>query len=82
VARTASSAPAEKLGGSFEEQAAAISASVGGPWMTRSEARALNNLPPLPEVDELLALLNVTQGGLASPPGSDMRIGPKAVAAA
>jgi HK97 family phage portal protein len=58
---------AEKLRGSFEEQAAAISSSVGGPWMTRSEARALHNLSHLPEADELITPLNVTQGGLASP---------------
>lgn len=56
-----------KMQGSFEEQAAAISASVGGPWMTRSEARALYNLPELPEADELIVPMNVTQGGLASP---------------
>jgi len=58
---------AEKLRGSFEEQAAAISSSVGGPWMTRSEARAMNNLGHLPEADDLITPLNVTQGGLASP---------------
>lgn len=56
-----------KMQGSFEEQAAAISASVGGPWMTRNEARALNNLPDLPEADELIVPLNVVTGGLASP---------------
>lgn len=58
---------AEKLRGSFEEQAAAISASVGGPWMTRSEARARHNLPHLDEADELIVPLNVSAGGLASP---------------
>lgn len=58
---------AEKLRGSFEEQAAAISSSVGGPWMTRSEARARHNLPHLTEADELITPLNVTAGGLASP---------------
>lgn len=56
-----------KLAGSFEEQAAAISSSVGGPWMTRTEARAMFNLPHLPEADELITPLNVTAGGLASP---------------
>lgn len=56
-----------KMQGSFEEQAAAISASVGGPWMTRNEARALSNLPALPEADDLIVPLNVTKGGLASP---------------
>lgn len=58
---------AEKLRGSFEEQAAAISASVGGPWMTRNEARALHNLPALDEAEDLITPLNVVQGGLASP---------------
>ena len=58
---------AEKLRGSFEEQAAAISSSVGGPWMTRSEARAMHNLPHLDDADELITPLNVTAGGLASP---------------
>jgi len=58
---------AEKLRGSFEEQAAAISSSVGGPWMTRSEARARHNLPHLDEADELIVPLNVLAGGLASP---------------
>jgi HK97 family phage portal protein len=57
----------EKQRGSFEEQAAAISSSVGGPWMTRSEARALYNLPHVPEADELIVPLNVVEGGLSSP---------------
>lgn len=56
-----------KMQGSFEEQAAAISASVGGPWMTRNEARALNNLPSLPDAEDLIVPLNVVTGGLASP---------------
>lgn len=56
-----------KMQGSFEEQAAAISASVGAPWMTRAEARALNNLPEVDGADELIVPLNVTKGGLASP---------------
>jgi HK97 family phage portal protein len=56
-----------KMQGSFEEQAAAISASVGGPWMTRNEARALNNLPALAEAEDLITPLNVVTGGLASP---------------
>ncbi len=57
----------KKMQGSFEQQAAAISASVGGPWMTRNEGRALYNLPDLPEAEELVVPLNVTEGGLASP---------------
>lgn len=57
----------EKLRGSFEEQAAAISSSVGGPWMTRDEARSLFNLPHVPGGSELIVPLNVLEGGLASP---------------
>lgn len=57
----------KKMQGSFEAQAAAISASVGGPWMTRNEARALQNLPDLDEAADLIVPMNVTQGGLASP---------------
>jgi HK97 family phage portal protein len=57
----------KKMQGSFEQQAAAISASVGGPWMTRSEGRALYNLPHLDDADELVVPMNVTAGGLASP---------------
>lgn len=56
-----------KMQASFEEQAAAISASVGGPWMTRQEARALHNLPEVDGADELIVPLNVSIGGLASP---------------
>lgn len=56
-----------KMQGSFEAQAAAISSSVGGPWMTRNEGRALYNLSDLPEAEELITPLNVTAGGLASP---------------
>jgi HK97 family phage portal protein len=57
----------KKLQGSFEAQAAAISASVGGPWMTRNEGRALYNLPELDEAQDLIVPMNVTEGGLASP---------------
>lgn len=58
---------AEKLQGNFEEQATAMQASVGGPWMLRSEARAMMNLPEIDGADELIVPLNVTQGGQASP---------------
>lgn len=61
---------AEKLQGSFEEQASALQTSVGGPWMTRAEARARLNLPPLDGADELIVPLNVTAGGQASPTDS------------
>jgi phage portal protein BeeE len=35
----------EKLQGSFEEQTSALQSSVGRPWMTANEARALRNMP-------------------------------------
>lgn len=57
----------EKLQGSFEERAAAGSTAVGGPWMTRNEQRALDNLPAVDGGDELITPLNVTAGGQASP---------------
>lgn len=57
----------EKLRGSFEEQAAVLQSSVGAPWMTRNEARALQNLPAVDGGDELVTPLNVLEGGQASP---------------
>ena len=62
----------EKLKGSFEERASIIQASVGGPWMTRNEARADNNLPPIEGGDELIVPLNVVEGGQASPQDTHM----------
>ena len=56
-----------KLEGSFEERAAVLQSSVGGPWMTRNEARAMNNMPAIEGGDELIVPLNVIEGGLASP---------------
>ena len=55
-----------KLQGSFEEQATALQSAVGGPWMSRPEARALMNMPRDPDGD-LITPLNVIVGGLASP---------------
>lgn len=63
----------EKLKGSFEERASILQTSVGGPWLTRNEARADNNLPPLDGGDELIVPLNVITGGQASPTDSDGR---------
>lgn len=57
----------EKLTGSFEERAASIQTSVGAPWMTRNEARALDNRPPIEGGDELVQPLNVTQNGDQNP---------------
>jgi HK97 family phage portal protein len=58
----------EKLQGSFDEQTAALQSSVGRPWMTANEARALWNLPALDgDANELVTPLNVLVGGLSSP---------------
>ena len=62
----------EKLKGSFEERASILQSAVGGPWMTRNEARADNNLPPLVGGDDLIVPLNVTEGGQASPQDTHM----------
>lgn len=62
----------EKLKGSFEERASILQASVGGPWMTRNEARADNDMPPLDGGDELIVPLNVVEGGQASPQDTHM----------
>ena len=64
----------EKLKGSFEERAQILQAAVGGPWMTRDEARADNNLPPLPDGQgsQIITPLNVVEGGQASPQDTHM----------
>lgn len=56
-----------KMRGDFESQAAAASTATGGPWMTRNEIRARNNLPRVEGGDDLIVPMNVTEGGLASP---------------
>lgn len=56
-----------KMMGSWKEESEVTSRAVGGPTMTRNEARARRNLPPLPGGDELIVPLNVTEGGKASP---------------
>lgn len=58
---------AEKLQGNFEEQAASMSRSIGAPWMTRNEGRALVNLPAILGGDDLVTPLNVLIGGQSSP---------------
>jgi hypothetical protein len=58
---------AEKMRGSFEEQAEAASTATGRPWMTVNEQRARFNLPQIEGGDSLITPLNVTEGGLASP---------------
>jgi len=62
----------EKLKGSFEERASILQASVGAPWLTRNEARADNNLPPIEGGDDLIVPLNVLTGGQASPQDTHM----------
>lgn len=70
---------AEKLKGSFEEQATALQTATGAPWLLRNEARARLNLPPVDGGDQLVTPLNVLTGGQASPrdtappPGSASR---------
>ena len=57
-----------KLAASFDEQAAVLSSSVGRPWMTADEARALENMPALGgDAAALVTPLNVLVGGQASP---------------
>ena len=56
-----------KLQGSFEERAQVMQSSVGAPWMTRNEARAMLNLPAIDGGDELVTPLNVLTGGQSSP---------------
>lgn len=58
---------AEKLRGSFEEQAQQLQTSVGAPWLSRNEARARMNLPSVDGGDDLVVPLNVLIGGQASP---------------
>ena len=65
----------EKLKGSFEERASILQSAVGGPYMTRNEARADSNLPPVDGGDELIVPLNVLTGGQASP--TDTHMDPK-----
>jgi HK97 family phage portal protein len=71
---------AEKLSGSFEEQATSLRALVGAPVMTRNEGRARLNLPAAddPGADELVRPLNTTdtpgaegRGVQTPPPAGD-----------
>lgn len=55
------------MNGSFAEQAQILSTSIGGPWLTRNEGRAKQNLPSVDGGDELITPLNVLTGGQASP---------------
>ena len=62
---------AVKLQGSFEERAGVLQSAVGGPWMTRDEARAQFNLPHIEGADKLIVPLNVLEGTVASPNDTD-----------
>lgn len=57
----------EKLSGSFEERADQIQKSVGAPWLTINEARALDNRQPVDGGDDLVRPLNTTQNGDQNP---------------
>jgi HK97 family phage portal protein len=61
---------AEKMKGSFEEQATSLQTAVGAPWLTRNEARSRQNLPQVDGGDALVTPLNVLVGGQASPTDS------------
>ena len=52
----------EKLKGSFEERASILQSAVGGPYMTRNEARADMDLPPIDGGDDLIVPLNINNG--------------------
>ena|GEM_PF-293903 len=61
---------AEKLRGNFEEQASAMAASIGRPWMTADEGRALMNMSSLGgDAEHLVTPLNVLvdSGGETDP---------------
>lgn len=58
---------AEKLRGSFEARAASLQTSVGGPYLTVNEARAMDNRTPIEGGDQLIRPLNVTQNGDQNP---------------
>lgn len=60
---------ASKLAGSFEEQVTTLVGATGGPFMTRAEARARQNLPHIEGTDDLILPLNLADPA-AQPAGS------------
>lgn len=56
-----------RLRATFTERVKSYQSAGGGPWLTRAEIRARENLEFLDGTDELIVPLNVTEGGLASP---------------
>jgi hypothetical protein len=53
----------QKLRGSFEQNAAIMATTAGGPVVTVNEARARLNLPPIPGGDDIFVPLNSIRGG-------------------
>jgi HK97 family phage portal protein len=71
---------AEKLKGSFEEQARALQVLVGRPVMTPNEGRARLNLPTIAGGDELVTPLNMTIATDApTPPPDEAEHAPRGV---
>jgi HK97 family phage portal protein len=68
---------AEKLKGSFEDQARAIQVLVGRPVMTANEGRARLNLPNVSGGDELMQPLNMTVTTDAPPPPAETDQAPR-----
>ncbi len=60
-----------KTKGSFEELAQILTSASGAPFLTRNEARAKLDLPPIAEGEELVVPLNVLEGGQSSPNDTD-----------
>lgn len=61
----------EKLRSSFEEKAAVMDKSVGAPWITVNEARAMENRPSIEGGDVLAKPLNTAFGDTAESPAED-----------
>lgn len=72
---------AEKLKGSFEDQARALQSLVGRPVMTLNEGRARLNLPNVPGGDEVAMPLNMTPTVDAPLPSDDADRAPRGDAA-
>jgi HK97 family phage portal protein len=66
------------LRGTFEERLQSMQSSIGAPWLTRNEGRALVNRPPVDGGDELVVPLNVLVGGQANPRDSAPKSDPVA----
>lgn len=60
-----------KTEGTFEEKISTLVSAVGGPFLTRNEARARLDLPAIDGGDKLIVPLNVVEGGLSSPRDTD-----------